>query len=481
MYSENQYNNQNQPAEEIVIVVGNTGAGKSTLINYLAGAKLKSVGKKYPIGFLLETEKQVGDIKIVHGAAQGTSIPDKYFDEKTGITYFDCPGYTQYSDGKIINNFYIHNLFEISKKLKIVAKLKIMVIASRSDIGDNMQQFLELINKIAILSPNLEGLIQNTALIISKSSQDIAEDPLKQYLNEFLSENALNDYINDNQRLFIRHFSEPEAKVAFFSQPTQIGDIGSEEAISILDKIKSTPCVEHEAINLLMSHLNNILQNPLHKSPDTIVDIRALSILLKYYKDALSGGINIPNNLQETIGAEKYHQTVSRMEQISADLLDPLRDKIEAKICEGHEIIKAVLAIQFHRTSAFNGFKRYEVIKDMLSEMDTDTAISSYENLLLKQAYPIYQQIDEHLKALKDLMDNHGDNPKYQILLLQALSQFASIMPSSLEKLSINPEALKQKYLELLAEPANSEDQQMLEVTHDLDELDVFDVDVIGQ
>lgn len=75
----------NHDDEEVVLVIGKTGVGKSTLINYLSGAELVAAKKGFG-GYVLNVKDQVGNIKIGHSNVSETTIPNKWHDQNTGIT-----------------------------------------------------------------------------------------------------------------------------------------------------------------------------------------------------------------------------------------------------------------------------------------------------------------------------------------------------------------------------------------------------------
>ena len=131
-------------AKEAVIVIGETGSGKSTLINYLAGAKLTSVKQIKPPRIVIKADQQVGDIQIVSGAVSGTAVPDKFFDEKTGITYFDCPGFgdTRGPEQDIANGFYIKKVFDVAEKIKVVIVIDANSLNSRAHLIQNISDQL---------------------------------------------------------------------------------------------------------------------------------------------------------------------------------------------------------------------------------------------------------------------------------------------------------------------------------------------------
>jgi len=82
---------QQASGKELVLVIGKTGAGKSTLINYLVGCQMES---SLSPGHLTADISAVDEImEIGHGRASQTEHPKAHFDEESGLCYCDCPGF----------------------------------------------------------------------------------------------------------------------------------------------------------------------------------------------------------------------------------------------------------------------------------------------------------------------------------------------------------------------------------------------------
>jgi ribosome biogenesis GTPase A len=100
----------------MVLIIGKTGSGKSTIINILADKKL--FGKKESGNLIIDTVDYVS--KIVHGGTSGTDKPTFYIDKQ--YTYFDCPGFfdNKGEEQEIKTAFYINYLFRQAKRVKLL-------------------------------------------------------------------------------------------------------------------------------------------------------------------------------------------------------------------------------------------------------------------------------------------------------------------------------------------------------------------------
>ena len=86
---------QKASGKKILVVVGNTGSGKSTAINYIEGCEMemeKLEGKPKRVVRVKPTSKILALMAIGHGKNSETFIP-QVENGFTGLTYMDCPGF----------------------------------------------------------------------------------------------------------------------------------------------------------------------------------------------------------------------------------------------------------------------------------------------------------------------------------------------------------------------------------------------------
>jgi putative ribosome biogenesis GTPase RsgA len=78
----------------IVLVLGSTGAGKSTFINFMNGCtmtRMKRNEDSYEFQIEVAQDSKVpAKVKIGHGTSSETSVP--CIVENDGVIYCDCPG-----------------------------------------------------------------------------------------------------------------------------------------------------------------------------------------------------------------------------------------------------------------------------------------------------------------------------------------------------------------------------------------------------
>jgi energy-coupling factor transporter ATP-binding protein EcfA2 len=112
----------NKNEKENIIVIGNTGAGKSTFVNYMTGAELKIIDGVIKLNY--EISEEDANLKerpkIGHTKESLTAVPNYY--EYNDSVYWDCPGFgdNRTEEQDILNALYIKKLFNELKKVKII-------------------------------------------------------------------------------------------------------------------------------------------------------------------------------------------------------------------------------------------------------------------------------------------------------------------------------------------------------------------------
>lgn len=160
-------NNSNQNERSIVVVIGPTGSGKTTLYYALTGKQMK--GFRDGIRKRLKPIQSEENFKIGHGGLSETSIPGLKYDQGTNIIYCDCPGF--FDNRNDIQD--ITNSFAISHVLSQASNAKILLLTSYSDVfatrGKPIYDSCKIIEK---LIPKEEDLRPSIGLIITAISPD---------------------------------------------------------------------------------------------------------------------------------------------------------------------------------------------------------------------------------------------------------------------------------------------------------------------
>jgi energy-coupling factor transporter ATP-binding protein EcfA2 len=209
---------------EAVLVIGPTGAGKSTLITWLGDGALRVTrrGENGRGRLILTRVSPEDDIHIEHENVSGTTIPtplsvrDPSFSHSP-IVFLDCPGFEDVGGAWAD----IRNMASLVEVLKKFENVKILLALNESKITgrSNNQSLFSLLNQLPNMFCNEEELRQMGALVITKKSSD--EDPLSDLAS--FAENRENNLSNE-ARQFLRHLtSETQPRTWEMEKPNAEG------------------------------------------------------------------------------------------------------------------------------------------------------------------------------------------------------------------------------------------------------------------
>jgi len=148
--------------KELLMVIGNTGAGKSTLINYLHGCKFQMVRKGSKRIVCVSADSQVSEMmKIGHTNQSMTFIPDLEVDEL--FTYLDCPGFLD-NRGAEIN---IANAVNIKSAVCLAHAVRVLVLINYNSLeADRGRGLRELLKVLIELFGTIDALRQACSSIL---------------------------------------------------------------------------------------------------------------------------------------------------------------------------------------------------------------------------------------------------------------------------------------------------------------------------
>ena len=102
---------------QAVLMIGDTGVGKSTIMSFLSGASMtiRYEGLKPTLD-----NDGPSKIKIGHEKYSETSVPTRV--EIQDMAFYDCPGFkdNQSEEREIANSFFVQRLLDIYQKVKLV-------------------------------------------------------------------------------------------------------------------------------------------------------------------------------------------------------------------------------------------------------------------------------------------------------------------------------------------------------------------------
>jgi energy-coupling factor transporter ATP-binding protein EcfA2 len=220
---------------QVVIALGRTGSGKSTLINFLADKHL--VAGKEDGAWKIDVEDPLEGIEPGHESASKTTEPSFWYDQATSTVYFDCPGLGDTRDERydIVNMYAINRLFE---KLRGV-DIKFLIPLTESSIQARSDEFQRTMNILGESFPDvIDSFGQASGLVVTRQRDSVRQD-VSDKLNKVAGDGSLR--ISPMARRLINALRNP-AQIALFPNPQNIGNflgVGTPERAQVRADILS--------------------------------------------------------------------------------------------------------------------------------------------------------------------------------------------------------------------------------------------------
>jgi energy-coupling factor transporter ATP-binding protein EcfA2 len=173
--------------KEVVAVVGNTGSGKSTFLNYLLGCKMQLKNPRelglpgmYNVAIVDESGPRREIMKIGHGGNSKTFMPQLATDlSDEGIIYCDCPNFSD-NRGAEIN---IANALNMKRFLQEAGSVKVIFLAEFGEFLTNHGQTLNamegMVKQVFGGETHLRRHKNAVLLGITKAPLDADDEPVK--------------------------------------------------------------------------------------------------------------------------------------------------------------------------------------------------------------------------------------------------------------------------------------------------------------
>lgn len=187
--------------KDIVVFLGNTGAGKSTLINFLSGASLKVDNKHKDI--VLKNPDEVNSLLIGRGGVSTTSLPQyvKVVHNSKETYMYDLPGFkdTRGVYTSIISAACIKEIIENASTARFVFVAKEGEIESSR--GEGIKELAEIATS---LFNNNSKIVKKSSILVLTKSDYSRSDELVEYVSEKLdiearNTNGFNSWIRNNK------------------------------------------------------------------------------------------------------------------------------------------------------------------------------------------------------------------------------------------------------------------------------------------
>eukprot|EP01090_Pellita_catalonica_P005482 TRINITY_DN1551_c0_g2_i1.p1 TRINITY_DN1551_c0_g2~~TRINITY_DN1551_c0_g2_i1.p1 ORF type:complete len:977 (-),score=232.10 TRINITY_DN1551_c0_g2_i1:17-2881(-) len=287
---DNQTAARNQQESEAILIMGKTGAGKSTLACLLSGKALKS-GEDEDAGEFYYALKNPAETDIKIAAAESvdseTTIPNKIYNQDGTRLIWDCPGFadTKGVEQEILNAFYIYQIVRTIPNLKFVLTVKFSDLTDKEKI-----HFRETLQNFCQMFHNIEDLQNSVCLVVTHAPQNKKASNMK-----VLLERTKNTKISEQNSKVIDFLTED--RIFLFHQPKENGEeLVDLEFLPNIDKSVEFKDVR-EASNVAISEKSMPLANQLFDVSNKVLTER-LTLLAEKLKQKCEEINNPANEIQ---------------------------------------------------------------------------------------------------------------------------------------------------------------------------------------
>ena len=213
-----------------IIFIGNTGVGKSSLINLIAGITFRGVYDEATDHRKIEADNSLPGMQIGHSMQSKTEVPHKWV-APDGVVFWDCPGFCD-NRGPVQE---LVNAVCLKKLLGISPKVKIVVVIKDSDLLEpRADALMGTIRQLDSLFAESIGKFQESSmLIVSHALETRNVEQVKGNLTRVVQEIDM----SDSQKGILHAFMKNPITV--FPVPAQDGKIllGKEKVLNDLQGI----------------------------------------------------------------------------------------------------------------------------------------------------------------------------------------------------------------------------------------------------
>lgn len=176
----------------LIMVVGNTGSGKSTFVHYVACDYSKIVSTEVGVEYQVRDGLDTGSTETISPSVSRTLIPEVAVDSDQNV-WVDCPGFgdTRNATVEIATAFLIKTIIENASTIKLVMAVDYTSVTA----SYNRHDFDDLLSRTIQLFKNVKPLENSTTIVVTKvpSSRvsnkkymEIYDTPIKNQVADFI-------------------------------------------------------------------------------------------------------------------------------------------------------------------------------------------------------------------------------------------------------------------------------------------------------
>jgi len=261
--------------DKAILILGNTGVGKSTLTYLLAGKELYSA-KNAEDDYVIKSLTELGAIKIADNKyASETRIPNKWT-STDGTTLWDCPGFsdTEGIEQEIANAFYIHRLFETTKNVKFI------LAASWPSMQGKGSEFITALNNFTRMFKDVSMLEGSLAVVVTHVPKSKTVANMQVTLGNFMKHTMstedsrkILEYVNKLASVFL--FPVPDRDQEQISNPELLQQINAATEYIQVTKPFANVAISEKSIDIaheLFDTSNSILIGSLTNLAQMIIN-----------------------------------------------------------------------------------------------------------------------------------------------------------------------------------------------------------------
>ncbi|XP_043466917.1 uncharacterized protein LOC122501480 [Leptopilina heterotoma] len=361
-YMNNQIINENS-----AIFFGNPRAGRSTLINYLMGNRLKGVRLSHysPIELIKAENTSIGP-EIGIGSLSTTKIPSKWTSQKLpNLTLWDIPGF---KDNRgpvqdITNSFYFYQLVKKVKSLKIVLVVDIHDIEQ-----DNINDFSSLLNSIEnLFGNNFKNYFESTSVVFTKVRQLASNGELidKEYVDYHLANYLLLDSglreseVMKNFTTFILYNND---RIALFMRNSKLGIVNNDLGVDIFSTLNNSKFIESSFLQGVRPSISASSMLQLFKSEELI----ELDLMVLQLERMLKSLINMEmKNLDTAVDTIKINCTKYKLLEMQQMLLKTFSN--DNNLPQMAQILSSMADDTFDKQKFHKNIRLLQSVENMLN------------------------------------------------------------------------------------------------------------------